>query len=80
VNPRACGREGTFQINWLRVFAPRKVQEYVVVHELAHLRQPSHGPEFWAFLEFLLPDFERPKAWLAAHQGSLDDAFLRRGG
>ena len=74
----SCGREGTVQINWLLVFAPKKVLEYVVVHELAHLRQRSHGPEFWAFMEFLLPDFERPKAWLLAHQGSLDDAFLKR--
>ena len=56
--------------------APKRVLEYVVVHELAHLKHRSHGEAFWAYLGSILPDFERPKGWLDTHQGSLDAAFL----
>ena len=59
------------------MFAPKKVLEYVVVHELAHLQHRSHGDTFWAFMEFMLPDYRRPKGWLDAHQGRLDAAFLK---
>jgi predicted metal-dependent hydrolase len=72
----SCGRNGTIQIDWRLVFAPKRVLEYVVVHELAHLKHRSHGEEFWTFLHFMQPDYERPKGWLDAHQGSLDAGFL----
>lgn len=72
----ACGPTGSILINWTLVFAPKAVLEYVVVHELAHLRVRSHGPDFWAHLATLLPDYERPKGWLDTHQGALDAEFL----
>lgn len=72
----ACGPTGSILINWTLVFAPKAVLEYVVVHELAHLKVRSHGPDFWAHLATLLPDYERPKGWLDTHQGALDAAFL----
>lgn len=75
----SCGAEGTIHINWTLVFAPKKVLEYVVVHEIAHLQHRSHGDAFWAFIEFMLPDYRQPKAWLEAHQGGLDAAFLALG-
>jgi len=58
----SCGDEGTVHIDWTLVFAPKKVLEYVVVHELAHLQHRSHGDTFWAFMEFMLPDYRQPKA------------------
>lgn len=72
----ACGPSGTILINWTLVFAPKAVLEYVVLHEMAHLKVRSHGPDFWAHLATLLPDYERPKGWLDVHQGALDGAFL----
>lgn len=72
----SCGAEGTVHINWNLVFAPKRVLEYVVVHELAHLKHRSHGEAFWAFLASILPDYERAKAWLDRHQSSLDAGFL----
>jgi len=72
----ACGPTGSILINWTLVFAPKAVLEYVVVHELAHLKVRSHGPDFWAHLATLLPDYERPKGWLDTHQGVLDASFL----
>lgn len=72
----SCGPKGNVAINWHLVFAPKKVLEYVVAHELAHLRVRSHGPKFWDYLKFIMPDYDIPKAWLDAHQGDLGKQFL----
>ncbi|TGS52021.1 M48 family peptidase, partial [Mesorhizobium sp. M3A.F.Ca.ET.201.01.1.1] len=72
----SCGAEGNVLINWHLVFAPKKVLEYVIAHELAHLRHRSHGPAFWNFLGTVVHDFETSKAWLEANQGSLSAEFL----
>jgi predicted metal-dependent hydrolase len=73
----SCGPEGSVLINWHLIFAPRKVLEYVVAHELAHLRHRTHGRDFWTFVKSMMPDFERPKAWLEANQSILSDDFLK---
>jgi predicted metal-dependent hydrolase len=72
----SCGPSGAIHIDWRLIFAPKRVLEYVVVHELAHLKHRSHGAEFWGFLGSLLPDYERPKGWLDTHQGLLDASFF----
>lgn len=72
----SCGPTGTLHIDWRLVFAPKRVLEYVVVHEMAHLKHRSHGEAFWGFVEAMLPDYERPRAWLEAHGGGLDAGFL----
>jgi predicted metal-dependent hydrolase len=64
----SCGPSGTIHIDWRLVFAPKRVPEYVVVHELAHLKHRSHGKDFWSFVCLMLPDPERPKHWLDNHQ------------
>jgi predicted metal-dependent hydrolase len=75
----SCGPTGAINIDWRLVFAPKRVFEYVLVHELAHLKHRSHGDTFWTFLGAILPDYERPKGWLDQHQGSLDAEFLTVG-
>ena len=72
----SCGPEGNVLINWHLIFAPRKVLEYVVVHELAHLRHRSHGRDFWNFLKNMLPGFERSKGWLEVNEAKLSSDFL----
>jgi predicted metal-dependent hydrolase len=72
----SCGQEGNLLINWHLIFAPRQVLEYVVVHELAHLRHRSHDQQFWRFLQSILPNCERPKIWLENHSNELDSSFL----
>lgn len=73
----SCGAEGNVLINWHLIFAPKKVLEYVVAHELAHLRHRSHATEFWTLLGQMLPEYPVSKAWLDRHQGALSDQFLR---
>lgn len=72
----ACGPEGNVVINWHLIFAPVKVMEYVVAHELAHLVERSHGADFWALLAKILPDFEQSKRWLERYDGALGSEFL----
>jgi hypothetical protein len=72
----SCGTGGNIRINRHWIFAPRQVLEYVVAHELAHLRHRSHGPQFWDFPKFILPKCERSNRWLQIHQATLSDQFL----
>lgn len=60
----SCGKNGSIRINWLLVMAPRPVLEYVVVHELCHLKHRNHSGEFWSLLSSCLSDYAGAKAWL----------------
>jgi len=54
----SCDARGTVRINWRIVQAPIPLIEYVLAHELVHLVHRSHGPEFWATLGRMMPDYE----------------------
>ncbi len=60
----SCSSEGNLNFCWRLVFAPREVLEYVVSHEVAHLRHMDHSPAFWAAVERLCPGYEAAKEWL----------------
>src|SRR5262249_27879982 len=60
----SCSTTGTLSFSWRLVLAPPEVLDYVVVHELCHLREPSHGPRFWMLVESLRPGYRAPKRWL----------------
>jgi hypothetical protein len=55
-------------LNWRLIQTPDFVSDYVILHELAHLRQMNHSAKFWQEVENLCPDFRRAKLWLRAHQ------------
>jgi predicted metal-dependent hydrolase len=61
----SCGKGEWLYFHWKTILLPAQIAEYVVVHELAHLHEPHHTPEFWRRVERVLPDFERRKACLA---------------
>jgi predicted metal-dependent hydrolase len=63
----SCSSRGTLSFNWRLVLAPLDVLEYVVVHELCHLREPNHSTRFWALLEEARPGFAAERAWLSRH-------------
>ena len=62
----SCGKGG-LHFHWRVAQLPPRIVEYVIAHELVHLRQPHHTPEFWQALERAMPDFARRRAWLAEH-------------
>ena len=53
----SCGKNGALYFNWRLLQLPVRVIDYVIVHELAHLREPHHAPEFWRILGRSLPDW-----------------------
>jgi len=53
----SCSRGGVVYFNWKLLQLPVRLVDYVVAHELAHLREPSHRPEFWRILDATLPDW-----------------------
>ncbi len=60
----SCTADGTLMFSWRLVMAPPEVQDYVVGHEVAHLRHMNHGAQFWAFVETLTPYRVRAMRWL----------------
>ena len=63
----SCGKGNWLYFNWKSMLLPRTIAEYVVVHELVHLHESHHTPDFWRRLERAMPDYERRKQWLAEH-------------
>jgi predicted metal-dependent hydrolase len=62
----SCSRDGNIALNWRLLQMPPEVCEYVLLHELMHLREPNHSSRFWAHVEAVCPDFSRARAWLRA--------------
>lgn len=60
----SCSPRGTLTFNWRLALAPHSVLDYVVVHELCHLREANHGPGFWRLVESHRPGYREQRAWL----------------
>jgi predicted metal-dependent hydrolase len=60
----SCTAKGAINLNWRLILAPPAVFEYVVVHELCHLRVPNHQSAFWRLIGEILPGFEAQRRWL----------------
>ncbi|HEY2354894.1 MAG TPA: M48 family metallopeptidase [Gaiellaceae bacterium] len=63
----SCSPGGTLSFNWRLVLAPVAVLDYVVVHEVCHLREPNHSKRFWALVEERRPHWREQRAWLREH-------------
>ena len=55
----SCDHRGTIRLNWRIVQAPMRLVDYVVVHELVHLRHRGHGRDYWRTVGRIMPDYER---------------------
>jgi len=60
----SCSRDNRLSFSWRIIMAPLKIIDYVLVHELVHIKEKNHSPNFWAALEEILPDFRERRAWL----------------
>lgn len=60
----SCSSKGNLNFNALLMLAPPPVQDYIVVHELAHRKHLNHSTQFWTEVEKMLPDYRRQEAWL----------------
>jgi hypothetical protein len=60
----SCSRRGTISLNWRLIQAPDFVRDYIIYHELAHLRHMNHSARFWLEVERLCPGFKEAEKWL----------------
>jgi predicted metal-dependent hydrolase len=67
----SCTSDGALSFSWRIMMAPSPVINYLVAHEVAHLKEMNHGPKFWKLCEELCPDTNRCKAWLKKNGGAL---------
>mgnify|MGYP002713120298 CR=1 FL=1 len=60
----SCSSKGYVNLTWRLVMAPLEIIDYVVVHELCHLREANHSSAFWAQVAALMPDYKARRKWL----------------
>jgi predicted metal-dependent hydrolase len=69
----SCSSSGAISLNWRLIQMPDRVRDYVLLHELMHLRQPNHSRRFWRLVADVCPDFQESRGWLRAHESLLTD-------
>lgn len=67
----SCSADGTLNFHWRVMQLPQRIIEYIVVHELVHIKIPDHSDEFWKAIGSILPDHESRRAWLRSKGGQL---------
>jgi len=67
----SCTSDGSLSFSWRIMMAPAPVINYLVAHEVAHLKEMNHGPKFWKLCKELCPDTDRCKDWLKRNGSAL---------
>ena len=67
----SCSRRGTISLNWKLIQAPPFVRDYIVLHELMHLRQMNHSARFWREVEVVCPEYKTAEKWLKQNSALL---------
>lgn len=68
----SCSRQGNVNLSTRLLFAPKSVQDYVILHELAHLIEMNHSDRFWALVERYMPDYRDAEKWLKSNRSKCD--------
>lgn len=67
----SCSGRGNLNFNWRLIMAPEPVCDYVIIHELCHLRFMDHSANFWRLVESLCPNYRQYREWLKENGGQL---------
>ena len=60
----SCSQSGVLRFNWRIAMAPISVLDYVVVHELCHIKIKNHSQDFWRLVSLVIPDYRKRREWL----------------
>jgi len=63
----SCSSKGILRFNWRIAMAPISIIDYIVVHELSHLKIKNHSPDFWKLVSMSLPDYQERRKWLKSN-------------
>lgn len=64
----SCSGKGNLNFNWKLIMAPEEVLDYLVVHELCHLKYMDHSKEFWLLVASILPNYREQERWIEENQ------------
>jgi predicted metal-dependent hydrolase len=64
----SCSPNGHICLNWRLVDLPARVRDYVMIHELMHLKRMDHSPRFWKLVAAACPDYQSARAWLRTYR------------
>lgn len=67
----SCSSSGNLNFNWKLVMAPVEVMDYVIVHELCHMKELNHSSNFWALVGKVCPDYKNHRKWLKENGNKL---------
>jgi len=67
----SCSVKKTISLNWRLIQTPDFVRDYIILHELMHLREMNHSPRFWRQVEQVCPGYEKAECWLKEHAALL---------
>jgi len=67
----SCSSKGEISYNWRIIIAPHHIVDYIVVHELCHIKHPNHSPAYWKSVKREISDYEVYRQWLKEHGSSL---------
>ncbi len=67
----SCGHSGALNFTWRLIMAPPRVVDYVVVHELTHLKHMNHSSRFWNEVRRIVPDYKQDEMWLKNNSHAL---------
>jgi predicted metal-dependent hydrolase len=71
----SCTADGKIRLNWRLIHFALPLIEYVIAHELAHLREMNHSPRFWSTVQSVFPEFQAAKKALRDHSPETLPAF-----
>lgn len=63
----SCSRLGTISLNWKLIMVPEPVIDYVIIHELAHIKEMNHSRKFWQLVARHCPQWQEQRSWLRDH-------------
>jgi predicted metal-dependent hydrolase len=60
----SCSRENRLSFSWRIIMAPLSVIDYILIHELVHIKEKNHSRRFWSYLESIIPEYKKYRLWL----------------
>ena len=67
----SCSSKGNLNFNCLLMLCPKEVRDYVVVHELSHVKELNHSAQFWKIVEQFMPNYKTHRQWLKENGNSI---------
>ena len=67
----SCSRDNRLCVSWRIIMASLDVLDYVLIHELVHIKEKNHSRRFWNYLESIIPDYRKHRRWLKEHENLL---------